>query len=323
MLCTNPKYAQKINGKLKIVEIDKRQKINPLEIMPVVRLKSGERVQVRKLPCGECLLCRWERSNEWALRCKLEAGRFERNMFITLTYNWLWERRTGAHVTHSDLRRFLKNLRTYFYRHLGLTGIRFFACGEYGRESFRPHYHLILFNCPHFGDEKAFAKDKAGFPLYKSNILNRLWGRGFCSIGEVSDHSIDYVTRSRVKDCFIKTKKKKGYPAFITMSRLDGGLGGQYFKEHFDEIVKNDCIVYNGKRYPIPRGFNRKLEEIFGNEEYKKRFSIPRKKRAEALLKKEAEQHHLTLQKALWQRKNILTYEIRVILSRYEKQEEL
>lgn len=40
-----------------------------------------------KLPCGQCIGCRLERSRQWAMRCVHEASLYEKNCFITLTYD--------------------------------------------------------------------------------------------------------------------------------------------------------------------------------------------------------------------------------------------
>lgn len=40
-----------------------------------------------KIPCGQCIGCRLERSRQWAMRCVHEASLHLDNCFITLTYN--------------------------------------------------------------------------------------------------------------------------------------------------------------------------------------------------------------------------------------------
>ena len=40
-----------------------------------------------KVPCGQCIGCRLERSRQWAIRCVHEASLHEANSFITLTYS--------------------------------------------------------------------------------------------------------------------------------------------------------------------------------------------------------------------------------------------
>ena len=55
---------------------------------PVVfNYKAGFSDQPFSLPCGQCIGCRIERSRQWAIRCVHEASLYERNCFITLTYD--------------------------------------------------------------------------------------------------------------------------------------------------------------------------------------------------------------------------------------------
>lgn len=273
--------------------------------------------EIKRFPCRQCLPCRWERTNEWSLRCKLEAQRYKNNLFVTLTYGR--EGHIGVELSKTDLSRFIHTLREHFRRKFGLTEIRFFGCGEYGKETLRPHYHLILFNCPRFGDEKFYKKDKAGFPLYKSKILEHIWGKGFCSIGEVSDKSIDYVARTLVKSYYIKPPDDYE-KAFISMSK-HGGIGTQYLMEHFDEIVKDDCIVYGGKKYSIPRSFNRIIQEKIGKEEYIKRFILPRKERAGIAIAKDAYEKGVSPDEAVQlNREDIVAYVRKLIAHDEETQ---
>ncbi len=40
-----------------------------------------------KLPCGQCIGCRLDRSRQWAMRCLHEAQLHDDNCFVTLTYD--------------------------------------------------------------------------------------------------------------------------------------------------------------------------------------------------------------------------------------------
>lgn len=76
-------------------------------------------------------------------RICLEASQYEDNAFVTLTYDddHLPE---GGTLVPRDLQLFLKRLR----KSIEPRKVRFFAVGEYGDETFRPHYHLGLFGHP-------------------------------------------------------------------------------------------------------------------------------------------------------------------------------
>lgn len=80
-------------------------------------------------------------------------------------------------------------------------GIRFYACGEYGEESGRPHFHVLAFNMPPLPDMKYWFTNHEHEKIYYSEILrDKIWHkRGIISIGEVSWNSAAYVARYVVK----------------------------------------------------------------------------------------------------------------------------
>jgi hypothetical protein len=180
-----------------------------------------------KVPCGQCIGCRLERSRQWAVRCVHESSLYDRNCFVTLTYNddHLPD---DMNLNGDHVQKFMKRLRKKYHGDKMVIRkdkngndkptfpIRFFLCGEYGTvckickqsiyrcncEKFipwlgRPHYHLCLFNFD-FPDKKVWSK-KRGFLLYRSEELERLWEKGHSIIGDVSFESAAYVARYVVK----------------------------------------------------------------------------------------------------------------------------
>ena len=88
--------------------------------------------------CGQCMPCRHLRRKVWAHRIMLEAGQWNENCFMTLTYDDKHLPSDGS-LDPKHLTDFIKRLR-FHYRD---RSIRYFACGEYGDDSWRPHYHLV------------------------------------------------------------------------------------------------------------------------------------------------------------------------------------
>ena len=237
--------------------------------------------------CGQCIGCRLERSRQWAIRCVHEASLHPINCFITLTYSPEYEGRLKIPLPDPDtgeiigsqlsLRKddfvlFMKRLRKKFGE-----GIRFFHCGEYGEENFRPHHHAILFN--HDFADKKFWKSNNGFVLYRSAALEKLWPYGYSSVGSVSFESAAYVAR------YI-TKKITGdmadshylglVPEYVTMSRRPG-IAREWFEKFKDtDVYSHDTVVlrnlklrppkYYDKLYDLenPEGFSRiKAKRVF------------------------------------------------------------
>ena len=143
-------------------------------------------------PCGQCIGCRIDRSRQWAARCVHEAQLHTDNCFLTLTYA---DEHLPKHnsVSVKELQLFMRYLRRAIYP----TKVRFFACGEYGDQFNRPHYHIALFGYD-FPDKELFTKRRAN-NLYISETLNKIWGKGHCSIGELNYQSAAYIARYVVK----------------------------------------------------------------------------------------------------------------------------
>ena len=218
-----------------------------------------------KLPCGKCIECRLAYSRQWADRCMLEAKNWENNYFLTLTYDdeHLTPGRqidieTGevfeapyATLVPEELTKFMKDLRRYYKYHYDHDNIRFYACGEYGDKSGRPHFHVILFNMPIF-DLEYFHTNHAGDKLYLSETIANIWGKGHVIVGDVTWNSAAYTARYVMKK--IKgPKAKETYdsmglvPEFVRMSRGEG-IGRAYYEANKDKIYEHDEIVItNGK----------------------------------------------------------------------------
>ena len=96
--------------------------------------------QLAEAPCGQCLGCRLDYAQEWAIRCMHEAEMQDNNSFITLTYDDQNLPRHGS-LDKTHFQKFMKRMR----EHLSPLKIRFYHCGEYGEKYTRPHYHSLIF----------------------------------------------------------------------------------------------------------------------------------------------------------------------------------
>ena len=103
-------------------------------------LVDPPREDVVVVPCGKCLGCRKAHARQWAIRLVHEAQLHPTSAwFVTLTYDDGSLPDNGS-LDPRDLQLFLKKLRRKHRRKL-----RYYACGEYGDASDRPHYHLVLY----------------------------------------------------------------------------------------------------------------------------------------------------------------------------------
>lgn len=180
-----------------------------------------------------------------------EASKYVDNSFITLTYNPenLPQDRS---LHHKHFQKFMKRLRKANPHQT----IRFYMCGEYGTQLSRPHYHAILFNCDFYDKELHQIKD--GISLYKSEQLEQLWGKGFCTIGEVTEQTAGYVARYCTKKITGSRADEHYYtcdeygelhdnlqPEYSTMSTggSDRGIGFTWIRDYITDVYPHDELI--------------------------------------------------------------------------------
>ncbi|AKI26923.1 replication protein VP4 [Gokushovirinae Fen672_31] len=218
-----------------------------------------------KVPCGQCVGCRLEKSRQWAMRCMHEKKLHNNNCFITLTYD-NDHLPPGGTLVKRDLQLFMKRLR----KERG-AGVRFYACGEYGDFNARPHYHAILFNCDFF-DRRLFSRGAgAKHPVFTSVGLSELWTAGLSVVGDVTFESAAYVARYVMKK-ITGSKAADHYavvdgdgvvtdrlPEFTVMSRRPG-IGFEWFRRYGVESYAHDSVIVNGRPVRPPRYYDTKYE---------------------------------------------------------------
>ncbi|ALS03685.1 VP4 [Gokushovirus WZ-2015a] len=219
---------------------------------------------VLKLPCGKCPGCLLERSRQWAVRCMHESKMHPYSSFVTLTYR---DDRIppGGSLRKRDLQLFMKRLRKKYGK------VRFYACGEYGTGTKRPHYHLLLFGL-RFDDLQRIGTAKGGEPLYCSDKLAEVWPDGYNFIGQVTFESCQYVAKYILKKVDNATKTPDyltvmtAYgevivrePEFTVMSRRPG-IGMDWFDQYHSEVYAYDSVISNGHEAKPPRFYDVKYE---------------------------------------------------------------
>ena len=225
------------------------------------------------IPCGKCTGCRTEYSRQWAMRIKHEESLWDRNCFITLTYEDKHLPRKGNSTTliKKDFQDFMKRLRepNESLDWEPPKPIRYYHCGEYGDQFGRPHYHAILFNI-NFPDLKQIQGKK---DLKTSKILDTIWGKGFTSVGKVTFESASYVAGYVQKKINGKQKEEhyqiidpetgeyfgQRQQEYATMSRRPG-IAGHWFAKHKNDIYPSDNIHMRGKEMRPPKYYDRLYE---------------------------------------------------------------
>lgn len=218
------------------------------------------------VPCGQCIGCRLEKSRQWAIRCSHEASLYNKNIFITLTYNDTYLPTNGSlNLTH--FQEFMKRLRF----HNPKKSIRYYHCGEYGEKTGRPHYHACIFN--HDFEDKVLYKETKGGRLYNSAQLSKLWPWGHAVIGSVTFQSAAYVARYIMKkingelaDQHYEWVDEHGEihvlkPEYTTMS-LKPGIGSGWLRKYATDVYPDDFVIMQGKKMRPPKFYDHQFELI-------------------------------------------------------------
>lgn len=170
----------------------------------------------------------------------------------------------------AELQLFTKRTNEFTRREKG-TGIRYFAVGEYGEKTGRPHYHAVLFNQDFSKDRVFWKKTRAGHPLYRSPTLAKLWPQGNADIGALTFESAAYTARYIMKKIngpmalsHYHREDKSGnhyqlQPEFCRMSRRPG-LGTEWFRRFKDAVYPQDQVIVRGFPAKPPRFYDQLLK---------------------------------------------------------------
>ena len=259
MACTRPLYAYKKDG-------------------AVVVLKGRGGVpgdESFRVPCGQCGHCRLRAAQDWAIRCMHEAQTSEAACFITLTYDED-NRPEDWSINKKHFQDFAKRLR----KRVG--PFRYLACGEYGDESSRPHYHAILFGVDFSDDREIFQRNEE-YNIYVSPTLTQAWGKGFASVGDCTFESCAYVARYTMKKQGMKVRRP-GDPAWypnakyrrtdmstgeewyvvpeFALSSRAYGLGTDWFHRYWSDVFPADRVIVSGRELRPPAFYDKLAESL-------------------------------------------------------------
>lgn len=231
---------------------------------PFIKYDKNKLTKFQMLPCGKCIACKINKTMEWVIRLEYEMLENKNSCFLTLTYDD--EHLPKDNNLHkSDLQKFIKRFREAVPQY-----IKYYAVGEYGEEEKkyfspngilphgRPHYHLIVFgvdenNCKDLREILAQEWQKCARAMFLEEKYK--------CVGTVTPDSIKYVTdycQKKGTDLHEEILFGEHYETPFSLQSQGLGLAG-FLKEN-PEIYQDGTIFYNGKKYPIPRYFRKKLD---------------------------------------------------------------
>lgn len=333
--CTHPRIRLETHKKYKnqqgkwsyksdFIWSQKGQSISQIHETAHKMLISGHYKKYDIIPCGKCLGCYLEKARDKAVQLSIEKlnPEYKENecWFITLTYEDDYlplhsyvdantgEIFTGCSIELKDLQNWIKKLRD---NHPD-KNIRYMAAREYGSNTLRPHYHIIIFGLPL--DKELFLKignNTNGDPLWTTPQLDNLKSRdcwtvrrplgdrtapiykaGNVTVGEVTFQSISYVARYTMK----KANKDYNTEWWYKSQGLDiegisqsQDLGKWYYDLYKDQIYEKDLVPILGKNGNFsrpPRSFDRYYKKEFPKK-FKKVVERRKEKMLTSMLQKE------------------------------------
>ena len=252
-----------------------------------------------ELPCGQCIGCRILRTISWAMRIQHEIDvpakdkdgnnivEQYKNCFITLTYDDKHLPQDHS-LYHEHFQKFLKRFRKAIYP----KKIRFFMCGEYGDDTWRPHYHAIIFGydftegIKYKGNwhnrRQRIQESEVGNPYYISSFLKELWGmsKNYPIIAEANFDTAAYVARYCTKKItgekadehynrqiidwneytgeVLEMFETQLLPEYSSSSKKPG-IGKGWWEKYKTDTYSN-YLINNGKKTPVPKYYDKLLE---------------------------------------------------------------
>lgn len=219
--------------------------------------------------CGQCLPCRINRRRIWTHRIILEAALRKDNAFVTLTYDDD-NLPDPPEVNPKDLSGFMKRLR----RNTKLK-LRFYGVGEYGDETFRPHYHIALFGYPRC--LFATTRHHMRYCCSACEAVRVAWGKGRIEVAGLDPESAAYTAGYVVKKLtdWHNPLLEGRHPEFARMSNRPG-IGADAMDEVASDLLTHGLektledvpsTLAHGKRaWPLGRYLKRRLRERIGRD---------------------------------------------------------
>lgn len=201
------------------------------------------------VPCGRCPNCITRRVNGWTFRIGQELRRATSVHWLRLSYddNHLLRSPNGfPTLSKQDVQLWLKRIR----KQTGIKGIKYYLCGEYGSRFKRPHYHVILMNCP-LQDAIDCWADRTG-----------MFGEVYVDPRPLTDDAIAYTVMYMSKGRNVPSfKNDDRVKEFALMSKRlgDNYLSLDNIAFHLADDSRQFLTTAGGGRVALPRYYSDKI----------------------------------------------------------------
>lgn len=231
--------------------------------------------------CGQCMPCRVAKRRVWTHRIMLETAMHSDNTFVTLTYsdeNMPRLEDGRGILVPKHMQDWLKRLRRAYSDATQGRKLRFYGVGEYGDNSWRPHFHLALFNFPNcrYGQSRYFSGVQNC--CFACDMVRDTWSFGNVMLAELNVNTSQYVCGYVTKKMTAKDDVRlKGLPPEFARMSLRPGIGADAMHDVASTLLQFDLVegdadvpsaLRHGKRLlPLGNYLTRKLRTYVGKDE--------------------------------------------------------
>lgn len=211
----------------------------------------------------------------------LESKLWTDNAFVTLTYDEDKMPRLDdgrGILVLKEYQDWLKRLRKAYSEFSNGQKLRFYGVGEYGDNSWRPHFHFALFNFPNcrYGHSTYSRVTKDCCAV--CDMVRDTWARGNILVAELNTNSAQYVCGYVTKKMTAKDDPRlKGLPPEFSRMSLRPGIGGDAMHDVASTLLEFNLedkqgdvpsTLRHGKRLlPLGRYLQNRLRRFVGKDE--------------------------------------------------------
>ena len=188
------------------------------------------------VPCGHCYQCIRKRKFDWEIRIRSEMSVSTCSFFSLISYNPenlpepMVSDKAALQALIRRLRRFLE------YTYGKDVKLKYFIVSEYGEMRNRLHYHAAFFI-------RGIEFDRYQWKV----LLEREWGKGFCSAYLLDGTWIHYAVKYMQKKYNMMLASRLGFDAY------DKFHPGDWIPPDMPD--KYPKYYIKGKGYPLPRSW--------------------------------------------------------------------
>lgn len=202
--------------------------------------------RMQEVPCGKCIECMKLRVNSWFIRLMNELKHCESAYFITMTYDDFhlpYTENGNMNLNYRDVQLFMKKLRKLNNEKTDKK-IKYFVSGEYGENTHRPHYHMVIFN------------------VADVDFIHRCWIYGGVHVGKVEEKSIYYTlkyTLKRAHKGVLDPLDDRANEKALMSKKLGIKFLTDSMIKYFKDDVTRPVTYLDNKKLPLPRYYRDKL----------------------------------------------------------------